>query len=191
MRDKRARLLWSGNHLLRSRQAAMFSRARISKKNFSFEKKSFFFQLFNLMKWSRLTASSHLASSVLVSILSLFRCCLSSISSFSFSWSFSFSLSPSLSFSLSLECKISSMYDVFYLRFHLFLIIQCCFHLHSFELRRLASDESLKDLFSSVFSVWRTSRDRIICDSDTSKRELITSDWEEASFSNLYKTSSH
>jgi hypothetical protein len=48
------------------------------------------------------------------------------------------------------------MYDVFYLRFHLFLIIQCCFHLHPFELRGLASDESLKGLLSSVFSAWRT-----------------------------------
>jgi hypothetical protein len=57
----------------------------------------------------------------------------------------------SSSFSFSLECRISSMYDIFYLRCHLFLIIQCDFHLHTFELREFSIDRCLESCLSSIY----------------------------------------
>jgi hypothetical protein len=89
-----------------------FYRVRISKKkklSFSKSKEKLFSQLFNFMKWSRLTSSLFLTSSVLVFRLSLFWYCLSSFSSFSFSWSFSLSVSFSFSHSFSVRDWISSM----------------------------------------------------------------------------------
>ncbi len=89
------------------------------------------------MKRRRLTASSHLTSSVLVYLLSLFRHCLFSfsISSSSNWWLLSFSVSISVSFSVSLSVSfsvrdwISSMNSKHCLRVH-HLIWHSRLHLH-------------------------------------------------------------
>jgi hypothetical protein len=125
--------------LIAWRQATLFIEfASREKKNFSSRKKSFFSQLFNLMKWSRLTSSLFLASFVLVSILSLFEYCLSSFSSSLFSWSFSSSVSSSFSFPSSVRDWISLMNSKHCFRIHR-LIWQSRLHLHAFELRELSS----------------------------------------------------
>ncbi len=86
------------------------------------------------MKRSRLRASSLLASSVLVSILSLFRYCLPSFSSFSSSFPSSRSFSIPASFSFSARDWISSMNSKHCLRIH-HLIRRSRLHLNAFELR--------------------------------------------------------
>ncbi len=133
-------------------------RVRTSKKkNFAARKRSFyfnFFKLFNLMKRRRLTTSSHLASSVLVYLLSLFRHCLSSFSTSSSSnwWLLSFSASFSVSFSVSLPVSfpargwISSMNSKHCLRVH-HLIWHSRLHLHAFKLRRLSQCWIVERLF--------------------------------------------
>jgi hypothetical protein len=114
-------------------------RVRISrkKKKSLFERKVFF-QLFNFMKWNRLRTSSFLASSVLMSILSLFRYCLSSFSSFSFFSFLSFSSFPfSFSFSSSFPAWdwISSMNSERRLHIH-HLIRRSRLYQHAFESRK-------------------------------------------------------
>ncbi len=108
-----------------------------------------FFNFFNFMKWRRLKTSSLLASSVLVSTLSLFRYCLISFSSFSISWSLLLSFSFSVSFSVSSFSAwgwIDSMNSERCLWIHL-IIWQSCLHLNAFELRRLSQRWIFKRAF--------------------------------------------
>ncbi len=133
----------SANRIKTSNIAYRIRISKKKKKNFSSRKKSFFSQLFNFMKWSRLTSSLLLASFVLVSILSLFEYCLFSFSSSSISTqisiSSSFSFSWSLSASSSFWCRISSMHSKSCLRVH-HLIWHNRLHLHAFELREFSQD---------------------------------------------------
>jgi hypothetical protein len=86
------------------------------------------------MKRNRLRTSSLLASFVLVFILSLFRYCLFSFSSFSSSFSFSRSFLISVSSSFSVRDWISSMNSKHCLRIHHF-IRRNRLYLNAFELR--------------------------------------------------------
>ncbi len=100
------------------------------------------------MKRSRVRSSSLLASFVLVFILSLFRYCLSSLSSFPSSFFFSSSFSWSLSFYVSFSVRdwISSMNSKHCLRID-HLIRHNRLHLHAFELRELSQCWVFERLF--------------------------------------------
>jgi hypothetical protein len=104
---------------LDSNKQFCLSSLHFEKKETSLSKEKLFSQLFNFMKWSRLTSFLLLTSFVLMSKLSLFQYCLFSFSSFSFSWSFSFSVSFSVSFSSSTRDWISSINNKRYLWIHL------------------------------------------------------------------------
>jgi hypothetical protein len=125
--------------------------SHLEKKKLFFSKEKFFFQLFNFMKWRRLRSSSHLTSSVLISKLSLFRYCLSSISSFSspfFPFPSSFP-SPSPSPFPAWDW-ISSMNSVFYLRINHLVMSSRHLHLNAFKSREFSCCRVLKSLFSSI-----------------------------------------
>jgi hypothetical protein len=103
------------------------------------------------MKWRRLRSSSHLASSVLVFKLSLFRYCLFSISSFSSSsLSFSFSFSFSFSSSSSAWDWISSMNSVCYLWINHLVMYNRHLHLNALKSWEFSCRRVLKSLLSSI-----------------------------------------
>ncbi len=135
--------------LIESRQATLLIEFA-SRKKLLFSKEKFFFQLFNLMKRRRLRAFLLLASSVLMSILSLFWYCLFSFSSFSFSWSLSLFVSFSVSLSSSARDWINSMNSKRCLWIH--LIWHHRLHLNTFELRELSQRWIFKRSFSRSWS---------------------------------------
>jgi hypothetical protein len=102
------------------------------------------------MKWRRLRSSSHLTSSVLMFKLSLFRYCLSLISSSSFSSLSFFQSSFSSSVTSSVWDWISSMNDVFYLRINHLVMSSRHFHLNTFKSKEFSCCRVLKSLFSSI-----------------------------------------